>query len=222
MRKFALSLIGLASLAASAASAEVVKQDEDGFVTRNSVAVDATPREVWMALISPGKWWNSAHTWSGDAENMTITPQAGGCFCERIPANDTQDKIGLEGSVRHMVVIQATPDVALRMRGGLGPLQSEAVDGVLTIAMGESDKGTTVAFEYVVGGYMRFEVPVIAKAVDGVMAQQLDGLASLLGKAETEPQADADAPAAKGASAEEKEEPRISVDEAFRGLDDSE
>ena len=34
-----------------------------------------------------------------------------------------------------MVVIQAVPRKVLRMRGGLGPLQSEPVDGVLTITL---------------------------------------------------------------------------------------
>ncbi len=67
------------------------------------------------------------------------------------------------------------------MRGGLGPLQSEPVQGVLTITLTPSDKGTVIVFEYVVGGYMRFETTEIAKAVDGVIGQQLAGLARLLG-----------------------------------------
>jgi hypothetical protein len=83
-----------------------------------------------------------------------------------------------------MVVLLADPPQALRMRGGLGPLQSEPVDGVLTITMQPEGEGTRIVWEYAVGGYMRFEVPMISKAVDGVMSQQLSGLAALLGRIE--------------------------------------
>lgn len=173
----------LAASVAAPASAEVVKADQSGFVTRDTAIVEADTKAVWLALISPGKWWNSAHTWSGDSANMSIRPQAGGCFCERIPEDSVSEKVTLEGSVEHMRVIQAYPEKVLRMRGGLGPLQSEAVSGVLTIAIGENEGGgSVIVWEYVVGGYMRYEVPVIAKAVDGVMAQQLNGLADMLGR----------------------------------------
>src|SRR3546814_12366598 len=81
-----------------------------------------------------------------------------------------------------MRVNQAYPDRALRMQGALGPLQSEAVTGILTIAISEVEEGTRIVGEYVVGGHMRFEIPVIAKAVDGVLSQQLAGLAAPLGR----------------------------------------
>ena len=171
------------------AQAEVVQSGGDGFVTRNVAVVDATPKEVWLALISPAKWWNSGHTWSGDAANMTLTPKAGGCFCERIPEDPDASRITLEGSAEHMRVIQAYPEHALRMRGGLGPLQSEPANGVLTITMSETKKGTRIVWEYAVGGFMRYPVEVIAPAVDGVMSQQLNGLAQLLGRID-EPRAE--------------------------------
>ncbi|MEO9670747.1 MAG: hypothetical protein ABJF80_07905, partial [Marinomonas sp.] len=152
-------------------------------------------KAVWLALISPSKWWNKAHTWSGDAANLTLRPQAGGCFCERIPEDPDSEEVTLEGSVEHLRVIQAFPEKVLRMRGGLGPLQSEPATGVLTIAIGANeDGGTRIVFEYVVGGAMRYKVPVIAKAVDGVMTQQLNALAAMLGRIDeptvTEPSAE--------------------------------
>lgn len=181
MRKFTAALLVAACLTVPA-KAEVVDTSDDGFITRAAVAVDAEPREVWLALISPGKWWSSAHSWSGDAANMSIVPQAGGCFCERIPGEDDGDTPSLDGSAHHMTVVQASPDRVLRMRGGLGPLQSEPVEGVLTITIAPQDEGgSRILWEYVVGGYMRYEVPVISKAVDGVMTQQLVGLARFLG-----------------------------------------
>jgi hypothetical protein len=176
----AAAALGFAALAFPA-SADVVEQGENSFVTRDEAVVASTPKQVWLALISPAKWWNSAHTWSGDAANLTLTPQAGGCFCETIPEVDEPDRFTLEGSVEHMRVIQAYPERALVMRGALGPLQPEPVAGVLTIAISEADRGTRIVWEYNVGGFMRFETDVIARAVDGVMSEQLAGLAEILG-----------------------------------------
>ena len=174
-------------------AAEVIKEDDDGFVTRDSVVVEASPYETWATLITPGKWWNSAHTWSGDAGNMYISVQGGGCFCELLPEREDKPENLRRGSVQHMLVLMADPPRVLRMRGSLGPLQSEPVDGVLTVTLQPEGGGTKIVWEYVVGGYMRFEIPVIAKAVDGVMSQQMNGLADMLGRvegADDEPAAD--------------------------------
>jgi hypothetical protein len=189
------------ALLALPAHAEVIESTNGGFVTRDAAVVKASAKETWLALIAPKNWWNSAHTWSGDAANLTLTPKAGGCFCEHIPEVPDPVRITLEGSVEHMRVIQAYPERALRMQGALGPLQSEAVTGILTIAISEVEEGTRIVWEYVVGGHMRFEIPVIAQAVDGVMSQQLAGLANALGRVESpagavvddKPQPDSDA-----------------------------
>lgn len=175
------ALLGLASLACSvSASAEVTRATDDSFVSRHEVVVKASPKEVWLALISPATWWTSEHTWSGNSKNLTLVPQAGGCFCETIPEVDEPGRFTLEGSVEHMRVVQAYPESALRMVGNLGPLQSEPVTGVLTVAISKVGKGTRIVWEYNVGGPMRYEVPVISKAVDGVMGAQLAALAKPL------------------------------------------
>lgn len=182
----ALATAMFTPLAAVPAAAEVIETSEDHFVTRDTRVIAAEPYEVWAALIAPGTWWNDAHTWSGEAGNMYLSAQAGGCFCELLAELEDAPQGVRRGSARHMEVLQAAPPSVLRMRGGLGPLQSEPVDGVLTITLRPVDGGTRVLWEYVVGGAMRFEVPVIAEAVDGVMSQQLLGLARLLGEAEGE------------------------------------
>jgi len=180
-RKAGGSTLGLAALAcAIPATAEVTSTTGESFVSRHEVVVEADTKEVWLALISPATWWRSDHTWSGDAKNLTLTPQAGGCFCETIPEVDEPGRFTLEGSVEHMRVVQAYPESALRMVGALGPLQSEPVNGVLTIAITKVEKGTRILWEYVVGGSMRYELPVISKAVDGVMGAQLAALAKPL------------------------------------------
>jgi uncharacterized protein YndB with AHSA1/START domain len=190
------ALAGIAAvLSAQPLAAEVVDSSPDHFVTRDSVTVKATPNAAWLALIDPAAWWASKHTWSGSAANLTLLPQAGGCFCERLPEKDSATEIGLSGSVQHMVVVMAEPMKVLRMRGALGPLQSEPVDGVLTITMQPVAGGATkVVMEYVVGGHMRYPVAKISASVDEVMSQQLGHLADKLGRADTEPEKPAAAP----------------------------
>ncbi|MBO6769274.1 MAG: SRPBCC family protein [Erythrobacter sp.] len=194
MRPVATVLAAAAALGAAPLSAKVAETSETGFVTQDMAEVAASPLDTWLALTRPGTWWNDAHTWSGDADNMTLTPQAGGCFCERVPGEDRADGFSLDGSVQHMSVVQAYPLRNLRMRGGLGPLQGEPATGVLTITLEEIEGGTRIRWEYVVGGHMRYEIDTISKAVDGVMSEQLAGLRDHLGALESAdaPQEDAD------------------------------
>ena len=64
------------------------------------------------------------------------------------------------------------------MQGALGPLQSEAVIGTLTVAMepAKDNAGTRVSFSYVVGGYMRYKVAEIAPAVDQMLGEQFKNM----------------------------------------------
>lgn len=240
MLRYLTPIAAAATLLPAPLSAKVVEESDNGFATRDTALVAASPYEAWQALIAPGTWWNDGHTWSGDAENMYISAQANGCFCELLPELEDAPQGVRRGSSRHMTVVQADPPRVLRMRGGLGPLQSEPVDGVLTVTISEIDDGTLIVWEYVVGGYFRYEVPVIAKAVDGVMSQQLAGLAKLLGPVETEQAGEAggeedaaeeaakeadepapgDADDGEEAKKPAEEAPKITVDEAFGDLVD--
>lgn len=156
--------------------AEVVQASADGFVVSASQAIsDQTPDDVWQMLIHPEAWWSSEHSWSGDAGNMSLDPHAGGCFCEASAQ-------GTPGSAEHMRVIQAQPGRLLVMRGSLGPLQAEALTGVLTVTT-EQVPGTTdsrLTWTYVVGGYSRLPLDQIAPAVDAVVAEQMQRLAAYL------------------------------------------
>ena len=179
-----IAAIGAICLAAPAAQAEVVETAADRFVTRDTASVKAAPLATWLALTKPGEWWNPQHSWSGDARNMTITPQGGGCFCERIPVGDSGNSSAMEGSARHAEVLQAFPMKVLRMRGGFGPLQGEPATGVLTITLKEVPGGTRILWEYNVGGPMRYTIAEIAPAVDAVMTEQLKRLQAHLGAME--------------------------------------
>ena len=189
MLRSLLILTGVFALTAQPASAEVIASSESGFVTRATAEVPADPAATWAALIAPQNWWNKAHTFSGDPANLYLDAQGGGCFCEKLPLKEgTPGTRG--GSVAHMRVVYADPGKALRMVGSLGPLQSEALTGTLTISLKPDGAGTRIVMEYVVGGYMRYKVEEIAPAVDKVLAEQLAGLSASLGAtADAEPDA---------------------------------
>lgn len=191
MFRFILSLAVI--LTASTAQAEVTNIADNGFTVRHQAAVDASPEAVWKTIIAPARWWNGEHSFSGNAENFYLVPQAGGCFCELLRSTNEDNIKSAEGSVQHMRVIFAQNNKALRMSGALGPLQSEAVTGTLTIGLQPDGENTAVSFIYKVGGYMEFPVDQIAPAVDGVIGEQLTRLAALFvaeEDTETEPESE--------------------------------
>jgi len=176
------ALLAALALTPLAANAEVAQQSDAGFVIKHSAEAAADPQTVWKTLIAPAKWWSSDHTWSKNADNLYLDAQATGCFCEKLPKPEGAPADQRMGSVEHMHIIFADPQRGvLRMVGGLGPLQGEAVHGTLTVQLTKTETGTKIDFEYVVGGYMRFKTEEIAPAVDGVLGQQLAGLAKAAG-----------------------------------------
>lgn len=180
-----VAAVACAALGLSApASAEIVATGDGAFISRNSVEVTASQWDAWKAMIAPNTWWDGAHTYSGDAANMYLDAQATGCFCEKLPLAKDAPAGTRAGSIEHMHVVYVAPGSALRMIGGLGPLQSEAVKGVLTVTFKPLEGGKTrILWEYSVGGYMRYETPKIAALVDSVVALQLRRLGEKLGLA---------------------------------------
>lgn len=186
-RMLVRSLAAVAALAVATvpAIAKVAEVSDRGFVVRHMAEVPAGVEETWAMLLKPAEWWDSGHTWSGDAANMSIDPRAGGCFCEVLP-NAASPRAAPRGSVEHMRVIYIERPRVLRMAGGLGPLQSDPVSGMLTVqlkpAPADGDR-TQILLEYVVGGYARTPYAQLAPAVDGVLGEQIGHLAARLGGA---------------------------------------
>lgn len=175
--KSPIILLGVTAMASAAsAGAEVVAATPAGMVSTNRAIVTAEPAEVWSVLVQPDLYWSSDHSWSGNTENMSIDPRVGGCFCEELPAAPG-------GWVEHARVLYFEPDRMLRLSGAFGPLQSEALTGTLTVTLTQIEGGsaTEIEWTYVAGGYARFDLVQLAPTVDGVMAEQLGGLAKLLG-----------------------------------------
>src|SRR6478735_1156304 len=169
----------LCAMMTSPATAAVAASSDSGFAIHDEAVVPATPAEAWTMLLKPAQWWNGEHSYSGDAANLTLTPVAGGCFCETIPGRDG----GPAGQVEHMRVLYIDPRVrTLRLSGALGPLQSEAVTGVLTMTVEASGAGSKITWDYVVGGYMRMPMASMAPLVDSVIGEQLMRLEARLSR----------------------------------------
>ncbi|VWX56276.1 hypothetical protein [Sphingorhabdus sp. 109] len=206
MAKLAFHAIsGMAALCSvSAVQAEVTNTADNGFTVQHQSVIAGDTEAVWKAMIAPSRYWNPDHSWSGDAENFYLVPQAGGCFCELIRSTSDDNIKSSEGSVQHMRVIYARNNKMLRLSGALGPLQGEAVTGTLTMLLQPQGDSTVVRFTYKVGGYMEFPVDEIAPAVDGVIGEQLARLSAIFAdpaEAGNETSVDTDAPVA--AEAEE-------------------
>ena len=73
MRTTTLLMIASMALAPTWAAAEVVDSSSNGFTVTLAIAIQAPPADVYSRLIhNVGDWWSSAHTYSGDAHNLSI------------------------------------------------------------------------------------------------------------------------------------------------------
>jgi uncharacterized protein YndB with AHSA1/START domain len=148
--------------------AVVVDSSFYGFTIKNEYVIKALPDSVFKYFYRDiSSWWSGLHTFSGSAGNLIIQPKANGCFCEKLTSG---------GSVRHLTVIYVDPPNLIRFSGGIGPLQSMAVDGVMNVSFVAEDGGTKMTVTYTVGGYSPTSVGSLAPMVDRVLGEQFAGL----------------------------------------------
>jgi len=169
MRTFVFALFILV-LTAATARPDVVDSASNGFTVKVTVEIQAAPKDVYRQLIhNVGDWWNSAHTFSGDAHNLSIEEKPMGCFCEKLPN---------EGSVRHMQVVSLMPGKGLGMTGALGPLQSIAATGNMRVQISASEGGAKLEVTYAVTGYLPVGMNTWAAPVNSVLTEQFTRLKS--------------------------------------------
>ena len=162
---------------------EVVEVRDDGFVSTFEVEIKAAPKRTFDALWKDvAKWWDPAHTYTGDSENMYLSDLIG--FVEDlsplVPSDPPEearrplfDDDLLGPFVRHMDIDMVQPPTALRLRGAMGPLQTHAVMGSMTFDLEATEDGTRLRYRYVVNGPRLREW---AEPVDRVMGGQLQRL----------------------------------------------
>jgi hypothetical protein len=166
-------LILLAVATASPAAAEVTSSGPTSFEVQRKAVVAAAPAAVFAQIGRVGEWWNLEHSYSGKAENMHVDLRAGGCFCETF---------GQGASIEHMRVIYADPATGIRMQGGLGPLQSEAVIGTLSWSFKPVAGGTELTQSYAAAGNFKAGGERMAPIVDQVLGDQFDRLVKRFAK----------------------------------------
>jgi uncharacterized protein YndB with AHSA1/START domain len=154
-----------AALTNARAGAEVRDRSSSGFTVRTSVTVAAPAQRLYRDLLNVGSWWDKEHTYSGDAGNMSLVAQPGGCFCEKVPG----------GAVEHGRVINVSANKLLRISAAFGPLQELAVIGTMTWQIEPSTQGTgsTLTMTYTAGGYAPGGLDKLADIVDQVLGRQV-------------------------------------------------
>ena len=159
--KSLIATVAAAALLAGTARAEVTDKSPAGFEVTEKATIAAPAAKVYAALLTPGVWWSSQHSWSGSAANLSID-LATGCFCEKLP----------KGFVRHMTVVFADGATTLRLFGGLGPMQFTGASGHLAFALKPAGDQTELTLTYDVGGYAKGGLAEKwAAPVDGVLGE---------------------------------------------------
>lgn len=166
MRRTRFVVVAVLALMPAAARGEVVDRSPQGFTLGTVVEIAAPAERVYRTLVDIGAWWDPAHTYSGDAKNLSIDARPGGCFCERL-AN---------GGVEHGRVVNVMSGSLLRMSAALGPLQELGAAGSLSFQLAGTPKGTTLRMTYAVGGYVPGGFEKLAPLVDSVITGQIERL----------------------------------------------
>ena len=152
-----VAAIGL--LSATPAAAEVVERHADGFTLRFTTTMETTAGDVFLAIEDIGGWWDSAHTYSGDARNLALSLEPDGCFCEALP----------DGTLFEHGRLRGFDDEHLSLDAPLGPLKGRATTADLTFSWPDAGTGVAVTMTFVVEGP---GLGAFADPVDAVMAGQ--------------------------------------------------
>jgi len=154
-----IAAIGL--LSASPAAAEVVERHADGFTLRFAVDMETSAGDVFLSIQNIGGWWDSAHTYSGDAANLSLSLEPNGCFCEALP----------DGTLFEHGRLRRFDDDHLVLDAPLGPLKGRATMADLTFSWPDAGSGVAVSMTFVVEGP---GLGALAAPVDQVMATQFN------------------------------------------------
>jgi hypothetical protein len=120
-------------------------------------------QEAYDTFGQVGRWWNAEHTYSGKSENLSMTLQSSGCFCERLENG---------GGIEHMRIAYIDPGKRIVLTGSLGPLLYEATAGVMDMKFERIAGGSKVTMDYKVSGFAEGGAEKLAPLVDGVLADQ--------------------------------------------------
>ena len=151
-------------LMSQGALADVVAAGSGGFSLRIETASKASVDESYDAFLEIGRWWDPAHSYSGDAANMSLDISPGGVFLEKLDSG---------GFVKHLELVYLNPGKEIRFLGGLGPLQPMGLHGAMTVQFEATDSGSKTIMLYNVSGFSAQGLEMLAPIVDKVQAGQM-------------------------------------------------
>lgn len=154
----------LALLLSHATHAAVAEQFAGGFELRYEQLVPRRAEQIYLGFVRIGSWWDLSQTYTGKADGLTLKLGPGGCFCEH----------GKHFYVRHLELVFAEKYRRLVFTGGLGPLQSMAVNGVLSVTITPGAEASTLQWTYRVSGGDPAKMSALAKPVDSLMQGQFE------------------------------------------------
>jgi uncharacterized protein YndB with AHSA1/START domain len=171
MRRIAATLM---LIAATPAGAEVTSASSNGFDVRETIAVAVPPDQAFAAFGRIGSWWSGDHSYSGNAANLSLAIEPGGCWCEQLADG---------GGAQHMRVAYVEPGKRIMPTGSLGPLLSLATTGVMDVQFEAAGDGTRIVLDYRVAGFYAGGADKIAPGVDQVLGEQIARLKAYADKA---------------------------------------
>lgn len=159
-------LLIFALFSSLALNAEVLNEGPNSFDLKFEVKVNAELSKLNSTFENINLWWHPDHTYSGKSENLTLD-QNKNCFCEKLEEG---------GFVKHLDWVFYQPGKKARFVGGLGPLQTVPVDGVLTFDFKVAEKSTSslMVTYSVISSEDRLKG--WSKAVDAVLGEQVKRL----------------------------------------------
>lgn len=160
-----LCSVFLTTTLASVVGAEVLDSTPGQYRLRQEGFSELPPDQLWQRLLAPGKWWSSAHTYSGDAGNLSLDATVGGYWKEAWEG----------GAVAHGRVILLQAPRTLRLEAPFGPLQGVGAYVVWTITLepAEAGNGTRVLFDETAVAPVGARLDTLAPAVDAVKTEAM-------------------------------------------------
>ncbi|NNU17686.1 hypothetical protein HK107_15245 [Parvularcula sp. ZS-1/3] len=158
----------LALTALGIASAEVVTASDTGFKLKHEAVSPLAPDALWERLMEPSEWWDGAHSYSGDAANLSMEDSAGSYWRE--------DWEG--GSVIHGQILTVMKGKQLVLSAPFGPLHATGAECIWTIILAPAEGGgTKISSTHTVAGSEGTGLQELAGPVDFVMGNGIMRLA---------------------------------------------
>lgn len=148
--------LALVAMAGFPAAAEIVSRSENAFTLRFEGQTRLGPAGVADAFSEVDLWWDPAHSYTGNAANLSLDLTPAGCWCEAMPDGALFD---------HGRVISAVYG-EIRLHAPFGPLREMATRADLIVTWPLVDGVVTPTWTFTVEGP---GVGALAEPVDGVI-----------------------------------------------------